>query len=1628
MKEGKLQSAWTMGLFVLLALGSMTMLIDTGTAEMTETAGLEISEKGINPTGFFMENMGQWDPEIRFLGETPFGHIGIGTDGVYFNIVNGPGLEYSKAEGLKSVDDHRLGIGEQKASGHVLKYEFQGSYGIAPEGTQKMDHKVSFFLGNDPSKWVQDVPCYREVLIPDLWQNIDLRYYFGDEGPKYDLILSPWADPASIGVKVLGAEDIGFSDKFMTFEGLGGPLLSDTELRVYYDGGEDSLISSQFSDIGNGAFGFELGRYDRSRTVVIDPLIFSTYIGGSYTEYAGSVASNSNGDTYVGGHTYSTDFPTTPGSYSSTDPSTFSDITLFCIDPTGSQLKYSTYIGGGSSDYFDDIVMDENDNPIFIGHSMSTDFPVSADVYQTSNAGSWDMVIVRMEKDLSDILKATYIGGGYYESEGYIHLQNGDVYIACETSSSNYPTTSGAWDTTVNGYRDFAISRLSSDLSELRSSTYLGGNSYEYLGGLTVDSEGDPIIFGQTYSTDYPSTEGAYSTTMSGYVDTVITKVDSTGKEIVCSTFLGGLSSEVAFAIELTSQNEIAVMGGTYSTDFPTQETSYQKDSNGGADVFFAILNHNASSLLRSTLLGGENLDYYGSMSIDDIGDIHFCLTTMSEDLPFTDTAMQDSYNGGWYDLFFGTLSSNLSHLVYGSYLGGSDRDYLAGLTVDPFGNTIIVGDTNSDDFPLSESAIYETRTGENDTFVFKFSILPNSDPLEVHSVKLYSDPEFSDQIVISDIGMTVYVELRGIGCNSSRVEYAVVNITFEHSMEATIKIALLETGVDSGIYRGTFRIPETSQYFEKLDFASRKDHSKKAVLTLDKPNRPSQVYQVGVFNDATHSHAAEVADKNETVHIRIVGTDTDPSSENTAFVNVTSQNYMVDPLLVFLQETDVNTGIFTGTFKVPADITYLEEMYFTSVRNPLLSVKVIVSTHVLISPLEDITSADEDVLYYVQYENGGWSKDVTWTFHSDVDWISFDQGTRVLSGIPGNDDIGKAEIWLTLRDDKGHKDEHNFVIQVKNSIPSLEWGGDTDTLQDEEYNVNFESDDENVGGAQYHLSTNASWLTIDPVFGILTGTPTNEEVGIYYVRVWVDDGNGGKNTTTFELTVQNRNDPPKIVTTDITRVLQGDPYRRDYDSEDIDRGDVHTWSLWTTADWLSMNSATGILTGTPGPEDVGTFPVNVSVHDEGGLFDFHNFTLKVENVNDKPFFTSVPGDSSITSGETYTFDVDARDFDVDDELTYSISSIPESDITIDKVSGEIDWKASIKWFDEEPYNLKVDVAVSDGEFTIKHRFNINLGITLPPESELIFPEDGVRTSFTDTVLEWTGEDPEGDDITYSVYIGVTEVFVSSLKEETLFISDYDGTSISADGLEAGTKYYWTVIPYDGSSFGKCSSGVSSFRVNSPPEVRSIGLQEIKAGVPFKLVISGSDADAEDKTNLRYSLAEGPDGMSISEDTGMIKWTPSSDQVMLYKVVVNVSDGIDHTKVMFTIDVLEGDGSGSISVLLIAGPAVVLILLAVGIFFFVRSRRSKEEEDVKEEDIEEQIIGGFSEEVQAQIKCDVALTPTEAHSHLGKGSKKVSYEELYGMQAPPKQEEGMTTRELKDFISDQIEELAAMEE
>jgi hypothetical protein len=283
------------------------------------------------------------------------------------------------------------------------------------------------------------------------------------------------------------------------------------------------------------------------------------------------------------------------------------------------------------------------------------------------------------------------------------------------------------------------------------------------------------------------------------------------------------------------------------------------------------------------------------------------------------------------------------------------------------------------------------------------------------------------------------------------------------------MKIPLRETGKNSGIYRSSIFLPQSLQYFDMLRLVSRKDQSKLAVVTVDKPNRPSQVNQVGIFSDPGCSIIAQAADVNETVYIKVLGVDTDPTSRNSAFVNISADQTMQDPVLGILQETESNSGIYTGKFKIPIGLNYLESLTVRSVRSPLISYTIKISTHVLIIPIQDQEEILEDVLYNVKYSNMGWSQEVSWTFHSDVDWLSFDTETLTMSGLPKNDDVGRAEVWLTLRDSYGHSDEHNFKIKVKNTAPSIEWTNQTMVMQDDEYDVNFHSDDESIGNTEYH-------------------------------------------------------------------------------------------------------------------------------------------------------------------------------------------------------------------------------------------------------------------------------------------------------------------------------------------------------------------------------------------------------------------------------------------------------------------------------------------------------------------------------------------------------------------------------
>jgi hypothetical protein len=267
-----------------------------------------------------------------------------------------------------------------------------------------------------------------------------------------------------------------------------------------------------------------------------------------------------------------------------------------------------------------------------------------------------------------------------------------------------------------------------------------------------------------------------------------------------------------------------------------------------------------------------------------------------------------------------------------------------------------------------------------------------------------------------------------------------------------------------------------------------------------------------------------------------------------------------------------------------------------------------------------DIITAYEDTLYYVDYEVFDPDDDIlTWSLWTDANgWLSIDSGTGVLSGTPDNSDVGSWTVNVSVYDGKGGMDFSNFTLEVinTNDAPVITTGNVVSVNVDELYSVDYDATDDDLDTLSWDVDTNASWLGIIGTTGVLSGNPDESDTGSYWVNVSVSDGNGGDDFTSFTLTVVNPNFAPEIITDDVLLAYENVMYSVDYEATDDDQ-DTLTWSLDTNASWLSIHSSSGILSGTPGSSDIGSYWVEVSVSDGNGGSDLADFTLEVLPDND---------------------------------------------------------------------------------------------------------------------------------------------------------------------------------------------------------------------------------------------------------------------------------------------------------------------------------------------------------------------------------------------------------------------------
>src|SRR2546425_1201752 len=649
--------------------------------------------------------------------------------------------------------------------------------------------------------WRTNITNYSEVRYSDVYPGIDLVYYGNNGQLEYDLFVAPGADPHTIRLEIEnGNPKFGKrqprinADGDLVIETEAGefrfrkpvvyqvPLtvvgrrskatdnrprksannLSSMSNRQFVDGrfelrvlkldNHDSKTANPSSETENLKYqvSFEIASYDPELPLVIDPVLtYSTFLGGGGSDRGNAITVDANGNAYIAGTTYSSDFPTA-NAFQATSPNVYKfqpDAFVAKLDPSGTTLLYSTYLGGSYADEAHGIAVDTAGNTYITGITSSKDFPVLGGFQSTHSGGYYDAFVTKLNPTGSAIVYSTYLGGsGDDEAQAIALDSSGSAYVAGFTGSEDFPTTVGAFQRSYQKNQDAFVAKLNTTGSALVYSTYLGGARADSAYGLALDAQGNAYVTGGTTSVDFPATPGAFQTGYSGYFNTgFVAKLNPTGTALVFSSHLGGTNGVGGIAVDASGS---AYVTGSANPAFPTSNAFQNKVAGGLYEDAFVTKFHPAGcALVYSTFLGGTYYDKGLAIAVDSGGRAYVAGYTASTDFPLANP-IQSDYLGG--RAFVAEFTPSGNAILFSTYYGGAPPSYyygfqpVNGIAVDSQGNVFVTGQTVSEEFPTlgGAQAVYG---GRGDAFVAKIS------PLDASAVSLTrSNLSFGDQPVNS--------------------------------------------------------------------------------------------------------------------------------------------------------------------------------------------------------------------------------------------------------------------------------------------------------------------------------------------------------------------------------------------------------------------------------------------------------------------------------------------------------------------------------------------------------------------------------------------------------------------------------------------------------------------------------------------------------------------------------------------------------------------------------------------------------------------------------------------------------------------------------------------------------------
>ncbi|MBK8746459.1 MAG: SBBP repeat-containing protein [Saprospiraceae bacterium] len=678
---------------------------------------------------------------------------------------------------------------------------------ILPSG--KIDYYENYYLEGCGVEGVTKVQAFKSLLIKNIYSGIDWRIYIDGNKFKYDFIVHPGADPASIKLKYLGADNI-ILDQNGNLE-IQSPYGSFNENKPYtYEETTKKEITSEYQLIGNRV-SFKTGNY--SGTMVIDPEIeWCTYYGGTFEDWIGQITFDENNNVLMVGQTSSISNVATTGSHQVNYSGGLYDGLIVLFDEQGVR-KWATYYGGSGTDVFAAVQYYKQEF-ILAGITSSKTNIATPGANQTVHGGGVSDCFLAKFDQQGLRLWASYFGGDDldgtypgYPSEPFLDISldlDGNIFMCGPTASQFGIATQGTHSPLYNGGKCDGFVVKFNNIGNKLWGTYLGGLEDDDLYGIDIDQDNNIVVCGETNSPDGIATSGTHQTIFSGDFDSYIIKLDSSGNRI-WGTYFGGINYEVGNNIKVDLDNNIYLIGNTTSSTKISTPNSFQTVIGGGNDGYLQKFNSDGTRIW-GTYIGGAGNEYLFGLEVDRDNKIVLSgMTTASFIRAVKGNAIQIAYGGGAFDCIISKLDKNGKQL-WGSYYGsnGNDRSWM--LNIDLIGNIYIGGGTSSLTKIATQNA-HQTQFGGGigDILLLKISdeTLRNDEISYKSNITLYPNPTSGLLQITSDTQLNK-LKINVFNCSGQLIPVKIKDnyIDITDAIPGIYFVQVIDGSGDSGVVK----------------------------------------------------------------------------------------------------------------------------------------------------------------------------------------------------------------------------------------------------------------------------------------------------------------------------------------------------------------------------------------------------------------------------------------------------------------------------------------------------------------------------------------------------------------------------------------------------------------------------------------------------------------------------------------------------------------------------------------------------------------------------------------------------------------------------------------------------------